>query len=105
MTKNDWESIEKSEPFFTFKTKNTIKIQFLSNDFKTNETQFNGKKAVEYIFEGIDLDDAETKILSVTSKRLMLKLKEIRPLQGKNLSITRVGAGFSTDYIVQLLKN
>jgi len=38
------------------------------------------------------------KVFSPSSNRLMRKLKEQRPLEGKTFKIERFGEGFSTDY-------
>lgn len=46
-------------------------------------------------------EDGSDKLLSVTSKRLMLTLKQHHPLAGKTFLITRKGVGMEIDYDVE----
>ena len=45
-------------------------------------------------------DDGEYQVLSVTSTRLMIKLKKLMPIGGKVLRYERIGTGYDTDYRV-----
>lgn len=73
-----------------------IKMGFTSSTFLTSENKYNTRVyrfAVEV--------EGEAQTLSVTSIRLMLKLKEYDPLKGKIIEICRVGEGMETDYLVK----
>lgn len=102
--KDVWDEIEDEEPFFSFRETNDIKIKFLSDDFVKDKTEFEGNEVAQFNFEGLDLKDNEVKILSVTSKRLMRQLKQMKPLKDRKFTITRIGSKFHTKYIIEEIK-
>jgi len=71
-------------------------VMFLTNNFLKSKNLFGN---VSFIFKVIH--NGDEKKLSVTSKRLMGKLAQFHPLEGKKLSITREGTGFDTTYLVE----
>lgn len=79
--------------------KGLIKIRFTSNEFLVKDNAYNNK-----CYEFAVVEGKEDKILSITSKRLMLKLKAHHPLEGKVFEIERTGAGMDIDYAVRLCK-
>lgn len=94
-----WETIQENEYIIFDKEKNANKVNltFIDDD----PIQSMGKYGRKYDFQVIEVEDPEkVKTLSVTSNRLMLKLKDLRPLSNKTLSITRIGTGMDTDYTV-----
>lgn len=94
-----WDTIEDKE-YVTFdkdKNNNVIDIKFIDNTFNPKVSAQFGN--LQYEFEVIEEKDREhIKIFSPSSSRLMRKLKENRPLEGKAFKIERFGEGFNTDY-------
>lgn len=76
-----------------------ITVRFTSSEFLVKDNAFNNK-----CYEFAVVEGKEDKILSITSKRLMLKLKAHHPLEGKVFEIERTGAGMEIDYTVELNK-
>jgi len=50
------------------------------------------------------LDDNEEVVIFNKSKRLLQKLKDLGVEEGDQISITRIGSGFETDYIVNRIE-
>jgi len=78
----------------------SVKVQFLDDDPEIRKNQFSSKT---FDFEVMDFESKTLKTLSITSMRLMRKLRGFVPLQGKDFCITRKGAGMNTDYDVILI--
>ena len=74
-------------------SKNGSTLTFLSSNFIVEQNQYKNKSWVFSVSE-----EGNDKLLSITSKRLMLKLKEYHPLSGKTFEIKRKGFGMDTDY-------
>lgn len=55
-----------------------------------------------YYFNGKIKEDFM--VMSVTSVRLMIKIKKLKPLAGKIVRYERVGSGYETDYEVKEVK-
>lgn len=91
---DDIEAIE----FIKF-DKGVVTLRFTSSEFLIADNAFNNTSYTFCVVEG-----KEDKQLSITSIRLMLKLKEHHPLEGKVFNIERVGVGMDTDYLVVLVK-
>jgi len=72
-----------------------IRVRFTTSEFLVDQNVYNNKTYTFSVVEGTD-----DKLMGVTSKRLMLKLKNLHPLEGKVLDITRIGVGMDTDYEV-----
>ena len=77
----------------------SVCIKFASSEFLIKDNAYQNK-----CYEFSVMEEEESKILSVTSKRLMLKLKEHHPLVNKMFEIERIGSGMETDYTVDLVK-
>lgn len=75
--------------------KGEVRVRFDSSEFLVGLNTF---EKVSYTFS-VTEDKAE-KLMGVTSKRLMLKLKAYHPLEGKTFAIKRIGANMDTDYDV-----
>lgn len=75
-----------------------IRLRFTSGEFLVDRNQFGSQNWTFSVVEG-----KSDKLLSITSKRLMLKLKMFHPLEGKVLDIERIGQGMETDYNVSLI--
>ena len=73
-----------------------VRLRFASNEFLVGENIYHNQCWTFSVVEG-----KSDKLLSVTSKRLMLKLKEHHPLGGKVFDITRIGQDMDTDYKVE----
>ena len=74
----------------------SVKVRFTTDIFTKGVNKF---KKVVYAFAVVE--GKSDKVLTTTSKRLMLKLKELVPLEGKVLEIERIGEGMDTDYLVK----
>lgn len=100
-----WDDISERE-FVTFdkdKNNNVIEIQFIDNKFIPKVSPQFGN--IQYEFEVIERKDLGViKTFSPSSARLMRKLKEQRPLEGKWFKIERFGEGFNTDYAITEMK-
>lgn len=94
-----WDNISDKE-YVTFdpeKNNNVIDIQFIDNKFVPKVSPQFGN--TQYEFEVIERKELGViKLWSPSSARLMRKLKEQRPLEGKWFKIERFGEGFLTDY-------
>lgn len=77
-------------------TKEGVKLRFTSSDFLIDKNAYGN---TQYTFAVSQ--EGDEKLLSVTSKRLMLHLKEFHPLEGKQFEITRTGRGMEVDYAVK----
>lgn len=75
--------------------KGEILVTFDSSEFLKGLNSFDKTSFTFAVTE-----DGVEKQMGVTSKRLMLKLKEFHPLAGKSFSIERIGANMETDYNV-----
>lgn len=75
--------------------KGEVTVTFESSEFLKGLNTF-GKQS--YTFSVTQ--DGEERLMGVTSKRLMLKLKEHSPLVGKTFKIERIGRDMDTDYKV-----
>ena len=73
-----------------------VTVRFTTDVFTKGVNKF---KKTTYAFSVVE--GKSDKILTTTSKRLMLKLKELIPLEGKVLEIERIGTGMDTDYLVK----
>ena len=74
-------------------------ITFINNTFTPKVSPQFGN--LQYEFEVIETKEPGIiKIFSPSSNRLMRKLKEVRPLEGKTIKIERFGEGFKTDYAI-----
>ena len=74
-------------------------VRYTSSEFIVGRNPYDNKTWTFTVVEGkID------KLLSITSKRLMLKLKELHPLEGKVTKLERIGVGMDTDYNVTEVK-
>jgi|LGOV01.1.fsa_nt_gb hypothetical protein len=87
----DWDKIE--EIVFVKFDQGIPRMRFRDDKFITGTNAYGNQTWTFDVIEG-----KEDKMLSITSKRLMLKLKEARPLEGKIFDIERVGSGMETDY-------
>lgn len=76
--------------------KGTVTVTFESDEFLKGLNSFN---KTSYTFAVTE--DTEERLMGVTSKRLMLKLKEHQPLGGKTFEIKRIGRDMDTDYEVK----
>lgn len=76
-----------------------VTVRFHSSEFLVGKNTFGNKSYSFAVVEG-----KEDKYMSVTSVRLMLRLKELHPLEGKVVKIERVGTGMDTDYNVTEIK-
>jgi len=72
-----------------------VLIKFESSEFLVGLNTFN---KTSYTFSVTE--DGVDKLMGVTSKRLMLKLKAYHPLAGKTFMIKRIGTSMDTDYDV-----
>lgn len=72
-----------------------VTVRFVSSEFLLERNAYD-KRSYQFAVE----DSEGEKLMGVTSKRLMLKLKEYHPLEGKTLKIERVGRDMETDYKV-----
>jgi len=100
---NVWESQELDEiEYIKFASsgESSVDVKFVTPDPTVSKNQF-GTKA--YDFEVMDLKTEDIKILSVTSIRLMRKLREFVPLEGKDFCITRRGKAMDIDYDLTLI--
>lgn len=96
-----WEQISEKEfvGFDKERNNNVIEIQFIDNKFVPRVSPQFGN--VQYEFEVIESKELQViKTFSPSSARLMRKLKELRPLEGKWFKIERFGEGFGTDYSI-----
>lgn len=75
--------------------KGKVTVQFQTSEFLRGINSFDKES---YTFSV--LEDGVDKLMGVTSKRLMLKLKEYHPLEGKCFNIERIGQNMATDYTV-----
>ena len=75
------------------------RVRFTSSEFVVGKNAYGNKT---WTFTGVE--GTVDKLLGITSKRLMLKLKEFHPLEGKVMDIERVGEGMETDYNVTEVK-
>jgi hypothetical protein len=73
--------------------KGEVTVSFQTSEFLKGRNSFDKES---YTFAVIE--DGAEKLMGVTSKRLMLKLKEFHPLKGKTFSIERIGQNMDTDY-------
>lgn len=73
--------------------KGEVLVRFESSEFLVGANSFD---KTSYTFAVTE--DGDEKQMGVTSKRLMLKLKEFHPLAGKSFCIERFGANMDTDY-------
>lgn len=73
----------------------TVRVRFTTSEFITGKNAYGNKTYTFSVVEG-----TSDKLMGVTSKRLMLKLKTFHPLGGKVLDITRIGQDMETDYEV-----
>lgn len=73
-----------------------VRMRFATSEFLVGENIYHNKSWTFSVVEG-----TSDKLLSITSKRLMLKLKAFHPLEGKVLNITRIGQDMDTDYEVE----
>lgn len=80
-------------------TKEGVTLLFASSDFVVDKNAYGN---TQYTFAV--LEDGAEKLLSVTSKRLMLSLKTFHPLKDKTFEIKRTGRGMDVDYIVKEVK-
>ena len=100
----NWNSIEKKDAFANFdpNTGNKLVLKMLG-DPKVVSRDFDGDGNFkdQRDFPVIDQADDCPKMFSVSSNRLMLLLKDMRPLAGKVLEIQRSGEGYETTYTVQ----
>lgn len=76
-----------------------VRVRFTSSEFLVDRNVYGTKNWTFSVVEG-----KSDKLLSITSKRLMLKLKNYHPLEGVVLDIRRIGAGMETDYDVTDVK-
>ena len=103
-TKNNvWESGELDEiEYVKFQdAKNGEVTVTILDNFPTQQKNKFG--AISYDFEVYEEAAQCVKCLSITSKRLMRKLKPYIPLEGKKFSIKRCGELMETDYQVTLI--
>lgn len=70
-----------------------VMVRFESSEFLKGLNSYN---KTSYTFSVTQ--DGDDKLMGVTSKRLMLKLKEYHPLEGKTFTIKRIGVHMDTDY-------
>ena len=99
-----WDSIEKKDAFANFDIAEGNKLVLtMLGDPKVVSRDFDGDGNFkdQYDFPVIDRADDCPKMFSVSSNRLMLLLKDMRPLAGKVLEIQRSGEGYETTYTVQ----
>lgn len=102
----NWDSIEETFPFVIFELENKfrVKVRTLGDPkIVSRDYEENGKFKDQFDFPVIDMVDNVRKTLSVSSARLMLKLKALLPLEDKELDIQRTGEGYETDYTVKVL--
>lgn len=78
---------------------NTVRVKFLNGEPVESVNQYENP---QYDFQVSE--EGQIKTFSVTSIRLMLKLKANRPLDGKEFCIQRVGTGMQTQYNVSLIQ-
>ena len=72
-----------------------VQVTFTSSEFLIDRNAYGNRTYTFAVVEaGID------KLLGITSKRLMLRLKEHNPLEGKTFTIERIGRDMDTDYNV-----
>lgn len=70
-----------------------VNLRFASSEFLVGKNAYGNRTYTFSVVEG-----KEDKLLGVTSKRLMLKLKAFHPLGGKVFDIIRIGEDMDTDY-------
>lgn len=73
-----------------------VKVGFSSSEFLKGLNSYNKTSFTFAVEQGGD-----EKLMGITSKRLMLKLKAHHPLEGKVFEIKRIGVDMETDYEVQ----
>jgi len=93
----NWDDIEEVE-YVKFDKEIPV-VRFTSSEFVVGKNGFDKKSWTFTVVEG-----KSDKLLSLTSKRLMLKLKSYHPLEGKVLKLERIGEGMETDYNVSEVK-
>ena len=79
--------------------KGTVTVTFESDEFLKGLNSF---QKTSYTFAVSE--DGEERLMGVTSKRLMLKLKVEQPLGGKTFKIERIGKDMDTDYKITEVK-
>jgi len=103
-TKNNvWESgeLDKVEYIkFDAAKDGEVVVTILDNFPAASKNKFG---AITYDFEVYEESSQSLRCLSVTSMRLMRKLKAFIPLEGKKFSIKRCGEAMNTDYNVTLV--
>ena len=72
-----------------------VDVRFVSDEFLVERNAYGNKTWTFAVVEG-----KADKLIGVTSKRLMLKLKALHPLGGKIVTLERIGEGMETDYNV-----
>ena len=89
-----WDEIEPIQ-YVSF-DQGKVTVRFTTDTFTKGLNKF---KKTAYAFSVVE--GKSDKILTITSKRLMLKLKEHLPLEGKVFEIVRIGEGMDTDYTIK----
>lgn len=99
-----WNMIEEKEyAAFTEEKKNTLVLTMLENGFTPRKNPQYGN--IQYDFQVIEVEEPGTiKTFSPSSNRLMVKLKEHIPLEGKTFKMVRIGKGFETGYTLELIE-
>lgn len=72
-----------------------VRVRFQTSEFLVDRNAYGNKTWIFSVVEG-----KSDKLMSITSKRLALKLKALEPLEGKVLDIERIGQDMDTDYNV-----
>lgn len=73
----------------------SVRVTFETSEFLVGLNTFDKQSYTFSVTEG-----GIEKLMGVTSKRLMLKLKAYHPLEGKSFTIKRIGSNMETDYEV-----
>lgn len=94
-----WDTVNDKEyvVFDVEKNNNVIEVTFIDNQMEPKVSPQFG--SLQFNFNVIETrEPGIIKIFSPSSQRLMRKLKELRPLEGKTIKMERFGEGFATDY-------
>lgn len=99
-----WNMIEQKEyASFDKEKDNTLILTMLENSFTPRSNPQYGN--IQYDFQVIEvIEPGVIKTFSPSSNRLMVKLKEHIPLEGKTFKIVRIGEGFKTDYTLDKIE-
>ena len=79
--------------FVDWREANRHQYTFEDNEVRTGTNKYN-RSAYYYNVE----EAGVKKVLSVTSMKAMIQLKNLRPLEGKTVSHTRSGEGYTTEH-------